>query len=485
MGASLRSRFASLLLFAVLLALLMIFGIDAVGLLSVDEPRYAAIGREMAYSGDFITPRLWGEAWFEKPPLLFWMIGAATWLGLEDEWAVRLPVALLSIGFVAFLHGVTRREFGPPAALYSMLILAGSAGWIAYSQIGATDLPLAASFGAAVLLWLPWAARGEKRGLKRGGAMLGLAALAKGLVAFVLVLPLLWHGRRRLKELVPSLAVALAVAFPWYGFCYAVNGSVFVEEFIWKHHVERFASEALQHQQPFWFYIPVLAAGLLPWTPAVAALRWSTIWSDVRLRLLGAIAVWGLVFFSAATNKLPGYLLPLLPPIAILLGVALANVRQAGILLAICAALLGLIPIAASILPEALLDGLSRVRSWNVPMWGFLPPAGVAIMVWLLERERRRDVAMTLLFVAVVAGVLYLKVKSYPVLDEEVSARGLWRRIEAVREQVCVGDLGRHWEYGLNYYAVQPLASCEEQPREWRLRLNQERRPVLEASLSY
>lgn len=482
---SLRSRFARLLLLGILLSLLMVFGIDSVGLLSVDEPRYAAIGREMAYSGDFVTPRLWGEAWFEKPPLLFWMIGAATWLGLDDEWAVRLPVALLSIGFVALLYGVARREFGPPAALYSSVMLASSAGWMAYSQIGATDLPLAATFGAAVLLGLPWAARGEKRGLKWAGAMFGLAVLAKGLVAPALSLPLLWFGRRRLKELGPCAAVACAVALPWYALCYAVHGSVFLQELIWKHHVERFSSGALQHEQPFWFYIPVLAAGLLPWTPALAALRWRTVWGDVRLRILAAIAAWGFVFFSAATNKLPGYLLPLLPPVAILAGVALAQLRKAGLVLAVCAALLSLIPVTASILPEALLHGLSRARSWNVAPWGFLPPAGVAIIVWALERERRRDWAVTVLFVAVVAGVLYLKVKSYPVLDEEVSARGLWRRIAPVREQVCIGEVGRHWEYGLNYYAVQPLPRCQEQPREWRLRLNQERKPVLEASLSY
>ena len=91
--------------------LLYVLHLGSVGFLITDEPRYASIGREMARSGDWITPRLNGFAWFEKPPLLYWMTAAANRVGLRDEWAARLPVALLSLAFLAFFFSTLEREF--------------------------------------------------------------------------------------------------------------------------------------------------------------------------------------------------------------------------------------------------------------------------------------------------------------------------------------------------------------------------------------
>src|ERR1700684_3990932 len=97
------------------------------------EPRYASIGRAMAHSGDLITPRLNGHAWFEKPPLLYWTVALGNRLVRSEEWAARLPVALISIAFLAFFGSVLAREFSPPVAFMASAILATSAGWIAYS----------------------------------------------------------------------------------------------------------------------------------------------------------------------------------------------------------------------------------------------------------------------------------------------------------------------------------------------------------------
>jgi len=101
-----------LLWLAVPLAFLLYFyHIGSTGVLGPDEPRYASIGREMARSGDWITPRLWGKAWFEKPPLLYWMTGAAFLSGVGPDLAPRLPVAILAVGFLAFLWWILTREF--------------------------------------------------------------------------------------------------------------------------------------------------------------------------------------------------------------------------------------------------------------------------------------------------------------------------------------------------------------------------------------
>src|ERR1039457_1822632 len=123
-----------------------------VGLIRPDEPRYASIARSMAASGDWVTPGLSGQPWFEKPALLYWMEGAAFRAGLGPEVAPRLPVALAACAFLAFYWWILKREFGCLPASFATAILGTSAGWIVCSQVGVPDLPLTATYSAAMLL---------------------------------------------------------------------------------------------------------------------------------------------------------------------------------------------------------------------------------------------------------------------------------------------------------------------------------------------
>src|SRR5258708_32908303 len=129
-------RFPKRFLLAIpLLYLLYFFGLTNAGLVGPDEPRYAAIARQMAQSGDWITPRLWGEPWFEKPALLYWMQGAAFRLGLSDDLAPRLPVALCSVACLIVFYCIRRRECGGRAAGCSPPVLAPSAVWLRLGAI--------------------------------------------------------------------------------------------------------------------------------------------------------------------------------------------------------------------------------------------------------------------------------------------------------------------------------------------------------------
>lgn len=454
-----RSILVGLLALPVLYALYF-HALTGVGMIDPDEPRYASIGREMALSGDWITPRLWGNEWFEKPALLYWMTAFGTKLGLPGELAARAPVALLSLAFAFFFYLRVRQLFGELPARFATAVLATSAGWVAYSHFAVTDLPLAVCFGAAMLLFLEWLSGGESPLLWLAGACLGLAVLAKGLVPLVLALPALWFARHRRNELWKPVLAAALIALPWYAACYAANGWIFIDVFIVRHHFSRFADDALKHVQPFWFYVPVLIAALFPWSPALfLTLRRDSL-RDPRRQFIAAWLLWTLLFFSLSTNKLPGYLLPLLPAAAVLIGLALAEVEKAYVALIAGAFLLGLVPLVAEVLPIALADGLSHADLSQLP-WRYLAIGVVgAGLVFRHEYATSRAAAVGLLAIGSIAGIAYLKREAFPRLEQQVSARPLWRGIAPRRSEICMGNMERRWRYGLNYYAVKPLPDC-------------------------
>ena len=467
--------------------ILYFYRLSAAGLIGPDEPRYASIGREMARSGDWITPRLWGAPWFEKPALLYWMTGAGFRLGLGTELAPRLPVALLAVAFLGFYWWMVRREFGCRAAWMAALILGTCGMWLGYSQAGVTDLPLCATFSAAMLLAMPWIARRDMRLLPAASAAMGFAVLAKGLTPLVLAAPVVpfvwWFGRNlpggkrqttegdrlshpALRDLCRLRVVApfLVVALPWYLICYLRNGIAFLMVFFWQQQVRRFTSGELLHGQKWWFYLPVLAGALLPWTPLVALAARRAAWGDRRRLFLLAWVVFGMLFFSLSVNKLAGYVLPLLPAAALLVALGLEESADARAWLAACAILLAAFPVAVQALPAALAHGLSRAPR-PVFDWWWLAPAPVAAAVWMLEARGKRLAAVAAIAAGVGAGVFYVKQSAAPQVDALASARGLWRGMADRAGDVCIANLERDWGYGLNYYSVTPLPECSAQTR--------------------
>jgi 4-amino-4-deoxy-L-arabinose transferase-like glycosyltransferase len=448
---------------------LYFYGLGTAGMLGPDEPRYASIGREMARSGDWITPRLWGYAWFEKPALLYWMTAAGFRLGLGPDLAPRLPVAILAAAFLVFFWWILNREFGCVAAGCATLILGTSVEWIVFSQVGVTDLPLAATFSAAMLLALPWVRKGDMRPLPWAGALLGVAVLAKGLVPVALAAPLamgVWKRpvRESARAVLLFVIPMLAVALPWYVLCYRANGTAFLYDFFWVHHFERVTSGALMHVEPWWFYGKVLLAALAPWTPLLLTAARPALYQRRAALLLLVTVLWGLLFFSIPVNKLPGYLLPILPAIAALFGLALQEARRAAAVLAACALLLAVFPIVAPILPQVLANGLTKAAFPPFRVY-WLAPLAVAAGVWLLEAHGRRMAAVFLIAAGATAGVAYLKITAMPAVDRMASSRQLWSELAGRAASTCVENIHRNWRYPLNYYSVEPLPECTAAPR--------------------
>jgi len=242
--------------------------------------------------------------------------------------------------------------------------------------------------------------------------------------------------------------------------------------------VARFLTPSLEHVQPFWFYVPVLLAGLFPWTPLFALLFRRRLYEDARMRLLVGWVLYGLIFFSAARNKLPGYLLPLLPAVAIVLAAALERVKGREYWLASCAVLLMALPTVAAMLPGALVSGLRRTPVAVSPAGLiFLAAAGV---VWWLARTRSAEWGVLAIALAAGLAIVYMKYDTYPVLDRVVSVRAIWRDNRAAVAGGCFDNVGRTWEYGLNYYAGQGLPECGAGSKGVRIGVI-ERRLVMEA----
>jgi 4-amino-4-deoxy-L-arabinose transferase-like glycosyltransferase len=445
-------------IFLVAVAFVYLAGLSQVGIFGPDEPRYSAIGVEMAHSGDWLTPRLWGHPWFEKSPLLYWMTAAATLLGLGPETAPRLPVALTALTLIVFIYKFLKPRLGLEVATHSAILLAGAAAWVAFGSVGVTDVPLTTHFTICLLLIVfggpAWLA----------GIFLGLAVLAKGLVPFVLFLPLLWwlYREKRLRELIPIGITCLLVAGPWYAAITLKHGHAFFDEFILKHHFARFSNDSLQHVRAFWFFFPVLAGLLLPWTGLLPFVT-KGFKDDPRLRFLATWVLFGFVFFSAGKNKLPGYVLPLVPIVCILIAAALEDVSwttRVSPILAITSGLLvtfGLQILPA--LPRLLNEGWTRTPLTAQP-WHWLAGLCVAVAVWWIARSGRKTVTLCAVSGVVLSGLVWVKFSPIASdIDRNASARSLSK---TAAKDGCVHPNDRDLRYGLSYYWGFEVPECND-----------------------
>jgi 4-amino-4-deoxy-L-arabinose transferase-like glycosyltransferase len=335
--AAKQSPYAPLALIAVAMVTFF-FGLGRVALLGPDEPRYAEIAREMFASGDWISPRLCGCLWFEKPALIYWMSAAGyRWFGV-NELAARLPVALTATLTVLLLYFVTRRVASEAAGFMTALVLATSGMFIGYARVVSPDMPLTAAMTAALLAgFLATEARGRRRTLwwLASFAAMALGVLAKGLpgvalVALIFVIYFIWLRRGDLidwRQVLMGAAVFSLISGIWYVPVIMRHGREFLYEFFFRHHFERFTSNEFGHPQPFYFFIPVAIAGLVPWSlfllPALAHLKRLRQSRDRRDALVAFAWTWAavvIIFFSFSGSKLPGYILPAMPALAIIVG---------------------------------------------------------------------------------------------------------------------------------------------------------------------
>lgn len=339
-------RFGVRLLLGFLAAMALFVALDNMGrpLANPDEGRYSEISREMAQSGDWVTPRLNGIKYFEKPPLQYWATAAAFEALGVNEPAARLYTLLCGMVTVLLVGYTGWRIAGAELGLASMLVLGSSPYFFVMGGVITLDMGLTLwttlTFCAFVLAERPGLAAPARRNwMLVAWAAMALAMLSKGLIAIVFpaaAIGLLAILKRDLRvvtrmQWLTGLALFLAIAAPWFVLVSARNPE-FARFFFVHEHFERFLTKVHRRSEPWWYFLPIFLLGFLPWLLALpAAVR--AVWRDPRARpetpALQLAAIWGLfilVFFSASGSKLPSYILPALPPFALVVGRYLLDV---------------------------------------------------------------------------------------------------------------------------------------------------------------
>ena len=301
-----------------------------------DEGRYSEIPRYMAHSGDWVTPRLNGIKYFEKPPLQYWATAAAYTVFGEHHWTARLWPALTGLLGAFLMYYTGARLYGSTVGLYTALVLASSVLYAGMAHILTLDMGLAffltVAFAGMLLALDPRAdAATNRTWMHVAAAGCALAVLSKGLIGIVLpgaVIVLYMLVKRDLAilhrlHLVTCGILFLAIAAPWF-----VTVSVANPEFAWfffiHEHVQRYTSTIHQRSQPWYFFIPVLIAGMLPWIMTLlaalpTAFKRLTAGKDFDPTLFALLwAGFIFAFFSLSGSKLPSYILPIFPALALI-----------------------------------------------------------------------------------------------------------------------------------------------------------------------
>ncbi len=308
-----------------------------------DEARYAEIPREMLASGDFVTPRLNGVPYLEKPPLLYWSNAASQRLFGLTPWAARLPTRLFGLGTVAMLLFGTAAIWGAPVGLAAAILYLAAPFGFAFSRVNLTDAPLTFFFTLTLFLaratlrrresGRPWIALSALTGLAASGGF-----LSKGLVAVVLPggILLLWClAARRTRALVPlvfgpALLIFLAAATPWFLLAESRTPG-FLQFFFIHEHFQRFSTSVAQRPGPIYYFVLIFLAGFLPGVPfffSSIKKAWRRDEPDALFFLIWFATV--LVFFSVSRSKLPPYLMPAFPAAAALAARSLFGRTPAG-----------------------------------------------------------------------------------------------------------------------------------------------------------
>ena len=321
-----------LILYCLFLFLLFVGNVP---LLDPDEPVYGETAKEMLATGDWLSPRIYGSFWYDKPPLFYWLEAVSFSLLGVSTFSARLPSALIAAGTVLYVYQSARRLFPERTAFIGALILASSLEFAVIARSAVTDMTLTAALTVALLSFL------EKRYciayIACGFALLAKGPIGFGFPALIVALWLMAQKKFTYKPIMElkwywGIPLACAVGLPWYLYMIAVHGEPFVDTFLGYHNLTRFAQPEHAGQDHWWLYLVVLAAGCFPWSGAAFSLAGQIrkFWKNPVTLYLFIWAAFIFLFFSASSTQLFSYILPMFPPLSLLTAIYLTDMEKEG-----------------------------------------------------------------------------------------------------------------------------------------------------------
>ncbi|MGD0939213.1 MAG: glycosyltransferase family 39 protein [Terracidiphilus sp.] len=557
--------FLAFTLFFLLYGQTPLVGGDGLGLVGADEPRYAQIAHEMLDRFDAtppldgklrdcvtwhgcqiyvdslgtalksklsacVTPYLYGHPWLEKPALYYWRAMFVFREFNVHDWTARLPAASFAFLMVALIY-LHMRRFRPGGHLDAALITVACAGIMGFARGASTDMQMAAPLAIGLLGWYAWYETDSKFWLFDIYFFTGVATLAKGPVAPVLAIVIVtafavlrreWSILKR-SFWWPGVLLYFAIVLPWFIAVQHQNPDFF-RVFFLEHNLERFATNRYEHQQPFWYYLVVVLLAVMPWTViAIRALidgvqtsvcEWRARHSnkckpcaprpgDAFPEFLILWALIPILFFSVSRSKLPGYILPSIPPITILTGDYLFRRRQSGLnrwVLLGHAVLCGVMTMSALLAPWFVAHG-AQMPPVHALVASLLASCGASLLILIVVRgygvARLRLVTSAVLVVLVLFlygvgpffGIPAIErtKRVIHLLDRSYSARPLAEQLAAlapnvktaavcctIRDQVNPDKqylFPRDIEYGLSFYRNRQVVNYSDEgvPKEQHL----------------
>jgi len=470
----------SRVLLAALAVVAIVVGIDNMErpLANPDEGRYSEISREMAATGDWVTPRLNGLKYFEKPPLQYWASALSFRLLGENEYTARLYIVLAGFSTIALLGFLGKRLWGWDMAIASMMAIACSPYFMALGGIVTLDMGLTLWTTATLFAFI--GAEGARdrpatqlRWMLCAWAGMALAVLSKGLVGIIFAgaaVFIVMVMRRDIKvlerlHLIPGLAIFLAIAAPWFVAVSMANDE-FAQFFFIHEHFARFLTRAHRRVEPWWYFLPIVAAGFLPWMfamPAAIARAWreeeGRDFQPLRISILWAAFV--VAFFSASGSKLPTYVLPAFPPLALVLGryLQLAPERRLALWSGLTIPVALILVVVAYRVPDSAKDAWTRALYEGAMPWAVAAAvillAG-AIVTTLLMLRRKRWPALA---VAAFAAILLIDCgeEAYEELTPRQSGVGVAEKMKAqMKPGSRLYSVG-HYEQTVPFYIQRTL----------------------------
>jgi 4-amino-4-deoxy-L-arabinose transferase-like glycosyltransferase len=456
--------------------LITLYALGVRTLVPPDEGRYAEIGREMFASGDWITTRLNGIKYFEKPPLQAWMNALTFSLFGVGEWQARLWTGVCGMVGVVMTAWAGRVVFSPRVGLFAGLVLASSLFWLAAGQINSLDMSLAGMMtvclAGVLLAQRDAASAGQRRAwMLVAWVAMALAVLAKGLVGVVLpgaVLVLYsavardWSIWTRV-HMGKGLLLFVAVAAPW--FILVAQRNPEQPHFFFIHeHFDRFLSPGHKREGAWYYFIVLLLPGLLPWLgllPHSLAAGARRVPGHFQPRLL--LLIWAafiLVFFSMSSSKLPGYIVPVFPALALLTALCLDTVGRrpqmvaAGLLTVVGAVLVAAVPVALATGERgAAMHNLRVYQPWLM-LAGCTMLVGGCLAWFHAARARRDQMVLTMALAGFLAT--HLIVAGFEVYGKDRAGTALLPAIQAeLTPQTRLYSVGLY-EQSLTYYLGRP-----------------------------